>query len=93
MAHGSRPGTWATRHARAGLIAAACALVALCATTAAGAARPAWTGAAELGLAANAHPDAPDAIVSSVACAAAGSCAAVGSYTDDANVGRVMVAD
>jgi hypothetical protein len=58
----------------------------------ASAAEPAWTAAVELASPANADTDAPDAILDGVACAAPGSCAAVGAYTDATGVDRAMVA-
>ena len=74
-------------------MAAACGLVASCAAAPASAAGPAWTAGAELGLPSNAHPSAPEAAMTSVACPTIGSCAAAGTYTDDTSAGRALVAE
>jgi hypothetical protein len=89
MAHGRTREPHTTngraRKLRSLLAAGACCAVAALAPAAAGAASPAWSAAIDLGLPSGAHPDAPNAVVDSVACAGAGSCAAVGSYTDDSD--------
>ena len=72
---------------------AACVLVSICVAAPASAAGPAWTAGAELQLPANVHLSAPDADVRSIACAGPGSCAAVGTYTDDSGAGRALVAE
>jgi hypothetical protein len=96
MAHGRRAGHETTqrraRRLRSWLPALACCTVvaATCAAPAS-AAGPAWTGFTELSPT-DAHPDAPDAVVESVACAGSASCAAVGSYTDADGFDQAMAA-
>jgi hypothetical protein len=97
MAHGRRAGHETTqrraRRLRSWLPALACCTVvaATCAAPAS-AAGPAWTGGLELTLPANAYPSAPETVLNSVACPGQGSCAAVGTYTDDAGVDRALAA-
>jgi hypothetical protein len=94
MVQGRRLRPRTTRRVRAWIIAAACGLVAACAATPASASGPVWTAGAELGLPSNAHPSAPDAALTSVACPmVVGSCAAAGTYTDDTSAGRALVAE
>jgi hypothetical protein len=95
MAHGRRAGhetTRRTRQLRSWLAAVACCtLVAATFVAQASAAGPAWTGFTELSPI-DADPDAPDAVVESVACAGSASCAAVGSYTDADGLDQTMAA-
>jgi hypothetical protein len=66
--------------------------MALSASASASAAGPSWTGGVELQLRANAYPSAPDATLSSAACAQPGVCTAVGAYADNAGIGRALAA-
>jgi Putative Ig domain len=70
----------------------AVALAACTVAPATAAAAPLAWGGSELTLPANAEPSDPDAVLHSVACGAAGSCAAVGRYSDAAAQRRAMVA-